>query len=136
MYVEGHEIVQAVRGFLIDEVQPVMIEKVGIAAPYEARAFLRIIVGIIVGRKLCRKAFITVPLVLPLQRAQVVLEVAENEDAAGFLVGNDIDAVVLGTGRAISSGVASTLASSIDVWRDCGMKYLSSKPRRSGWNGT
>ena len=51
MYVEGHEIVQAVRGFLIDEVQPVMIEKVGIAAPYEARAFLRIIVGIIVGRK-------------------------------------------------------------------------------------
>ena len=104
MYVEGHEIVQAVRGFLIDEVQPVMIEKVGIAAPYEARAFLRIIVGIIVGRKLCRKAFITVPLVFPLQRAQVVLEVAENEDAAGFLVGNDIDAVVLGTGKSDQLG--------------------------------
>ena len=133
MYVEGHEIVQAVRGFLIDEVQPVMIEKVGIAAPYEARAFLRIIVGIIVGRKLCRKAFITVPLVFPLQRAQVVLEVAENEDAAGFLVGNDIDAVVLGTGKSDQLGRGVDLG----IIDRCVAGLRDEVPVvRSGWNGT
>lgn len=35
MHIERHEIVQTVGRFLVYEIQPVMVEQMGIAAPYE-----------------------------------------------------------------------------------------------------
>ncbi|CUP20893.1 Uncharacterised protein [Bacteroides xylanisolvens] len=99
MHIEWHEVIKAVGGLLIDEVQPVVIEKVGVAAPDEARLFLRIVVGIVVFRQADGKALLAVSFIFPFQRAQVILEVAENEDAAGLLIGNDIDTVLGGAGE-------------------------------------
>lgn len=94
MHIERHEMIETVWGLLIDEVQPVVIEKVGVAAPDEARLFLRIVVGVVIFRQADGKALLAIPLIFPFQCAQVILEVAEDEDAAGLLVGNDIDAVL------------------------------------------
>ena len=101
MHIERHEVIEAVWGLLIDEVQPVVIEKMGVAAPDEARLFLRIVVGIVIFRQADGKALLAIPLIFPFQCAQVILEVAEDEDAAGLLVRNDIDAVL---GRAGEDG--------------------------------
>ena len=98
MHIEWHEVIEAVRGLLIDEVQPVVIEKVGVAAPDEAWLFLRIVVGVIIFRQADGKALLAISFIFPFQRAQVILEVAEDEDAAGLLIGNDIDAVLGGAG--------------------------------------
>ena len=99
MHIEWHEVIEAVRGLLIDEVQPVVIEKVGVAAPDEARLFLRIVVGIVIFRQADGKALLAVSFIFPFQCAKVILEVAEDEDAAGLLIGNDIDAVLGGAGE-------------------------------------
>ncbi len=99
MHVEGHEVVQAVGGFLVDEVQPVVVEEVGVAAPDEAGAFLGVVVGVVVFRQADGEAFFAVSFVFPFEGAQVVFEVAEDEDAAGFGVGDDVDAVVAGAGE-------------------------------------
>lgn len=99
MHIEGHEVVQAVGRFLVYEVQPVVVEKMGVAAPNESRPFLGIVVGIVIFRQTDGEALFPVPLVLPFQGAQVVFKMAQHENAAGFLVGNDVDAVFLGPGK-------------------------------------
>lgn len=108
MYIERHEIVQTVGRFLVYEIQPVMVEQMGIAAPYETGPFLGIIIGIVIFRKTDGKSLFPIPLVLPFQGAQVVFKMAQHENAAGFLVGNDVDAVSSDRERTVSSGVAST----------------------------
>lgn len=99
MYIERHEIVQTVGRFLVYEIQPVMVKQMGIAAPYETGLFLGIIVGIVIFRQTDGKSLFPIPLVLPFQGAQVVFKMAQHENAAGFLVGNDVDAVFLGPGK-------------------------------------
>ena len=99
MNIKGNEGIQIVGRFLIDEIQPVVIEEVSIAAPYEPRLFLGIIVGIIIFRKIDGKTFLFVSPVFPFQGAPVVFEMAEDEYSSGFPVGDDVDAVFFGPGK-------------------------------------
>ena len=71
----------------------------GIAAPYKSWPFQGIVVGIVIFRKTDGQALILIPLVFPGKGAQVVFEMTQDENAAGFFIGNDIDTLVWGPGK-------------------------------------
>lgn len=84
---------QFIRRFLIDDIQPIMVEEVGVAAPCEVR-FLGIVVArVIVLGDGDGQAFFLIPQVLFFEGPAVVFEVAEDEEAAVVRRTDDVDAV-------------------------------------------
>lgn len=82
-----------IRCFLVDQVEPVMIEDMGIAAPGKGRRPAVIIIRIIIGRRSDGKAFILVACIFLGQCIPVVFEMAENKELAVVRRADDIDAV-------------------------------------------
>ena len=79
--------------FLIDQVQPVMIEDMGIAAPNEARRVAVVVVRIVVGRRLDRQTLVFITPIFLSQCIAVVFEMAEDEETAMIGCADDVDAV-------------------------------------------
>ena len=79
--------------FLIDQVEPVVVEDMGITAPGKGRRIAVIVMGIIVGRRSDGQSLVFVAQVFFSQRIPVVFKVAEDEKLPVVWRADDIDTV-------------------------------------------
>ena len=79
--------------FLIDQVEPVVVEDMGITAPGKGWRIAVIVMGIIVGRRSDGQSLVFVAQVFFSQRIPVVFKVAEDEKLPVVWRADDIDAV-------------------------------------------
>ena len=79
--------------FLIDQVEPVVVEDMGITAPGKGRRIAVIVMGIIVGRRSDGQSLVFVAQVCFSQRIPVVFKVAEDEKLPVVWRADDIDTV-------------------------------------------
>lgn len=70
------DVFQAVRRFLVYDIEPVVVEQMGVAAPGEDRLVLVVVLGIVMLGNADGQAFIFVAQVFGFQRPPVVFEVA------------------------------------------------------------